>query len=89
MQLELVTIEHLIKTAKEKHITKWSIEPCAVCDYPIHYLIRSETEVLFDCGCHCSDVETMRTKYAKSSWQDIADEINKNNNLETKKFWNL
>lgn len=87
-----LTKEHLIQAAKDKHITKWTIDECSVCDYPIHFLIRSENEVLFDGGCNCSDVETLRDKYVKSSWQDIIDTIlnlKENELVKAIKFWNL
>ncbi len=84
--------EHLIQVAKEKHISKWTVSDCAVCDYPIHFLIRSSSEILYDGGCNCSDMETKRDKYVPSSWEDIITTILKLHDeelLKATKFWNL
>jgi len=89
-QLE-VTAKQLRRIAYERKITRWTADHCPVCDYPYVYLFDSEG-VQHDPGCSCTD-ETARVRWNKSSWEEVADYINKQIDVEQirliKKFWYL
>lgn len=90
-----VTPEQLQAIAYERRNTRWIAERCPTCDYAINYRFSGEDNntVEHDPGCTCSDVETFRPRYFKSSWQDVADYINSQKDQEKikdiKTFWNL
>jgi hypothetical protein len=87
-----MTINDLKVVIQAKKITKWTPEECSVCDYPIHYLIKDFDNVLFDAGCNCSDIETIRVKYTRSSLKDILDHIERLTGEEKEKalkFWSV
>ena len=82
----------LLNHAIKHNLTKWTVEECAVCEYPIHFMLHKD-HVLFDGGCTCSDLEVIRTRYAKLSYNELADYIEKTTDVEKlkkiKQFWNL
>jgi hypothetical protein len=90
--MDQITGEQLRQKAIEHKITKWTIEECSVCEYPIHYIFDTEN-VSYDGGCNCSDFETYRPKYQRSSWNDVAIYINMqtdpNKIKKIKEFWRL
>jgi len=90
-----VTPEQLQALSYERRITRWISEECPTCDYKIHYKFSGEDNntVQFDPGCTCSDIETFRPKYVNSSWKEVAEYINGQQDMEKikqiKEFWNL
>ncbi len=90
-----VTPEQLQRIAYERNLTKWVVEECPVCDYSIHYLFngKDREEVQYDAGCTCSDLETLRARYMRSSWEQVADYVNKLSDQEkikkVKQYWNI
>ena len=89
-----ITGEQLKESAYRKRITSWSPFECSVCDYPIRYRFNAtDPEVQHDPGCHCSDIETYREKFNRSSWEQLADYINSVTDIEIikeiKTFWEI
>lgn len=87
------TAQDFQQKAKEKNITFVPIHKCSMCDYQCGYIIQGE-DVYYDSGCNC----TGGSEHQNRSWQDIADDYNRNqreNNKnisqewldETDKFW--
>lgn len=78
------TAEEFKKSALENRIDFWHIRNCAMCDYPLGYIICLENDsVKFDCGCYCVTYKRKQD----SSWQDIAYFYNsQSNNAVIAKF---
>lgn len=88
-----VTGASLKETAKKYHITSWTPYTCSVCDYPVKYRFQGGyPEVVHDPGCHCTE-EVFRQRFENSDWDQVADFINKQTDLELIKqiikFWHL
>jgi len=44
--------EDFKKAAKEKNITRWTINHCIMCNYPCGFIIKRDV-VRYDSGCNC------------------------------------
>ena len=78
------TIQDFQQKAKEKDIKKVPVHNCSMCDYLCGYIIRGE-EVFYDNGCGC-----VWGGERPSSWQEIADDYNRNqreNNKDISQEW--
>jgi len=88
-----VTGAQLKQLAYQRRITSWTADECSVCEYPVRYLFQNgDPEVQHDPGCKCTD-EVLRQRYHRSTWDQVADYINNQTDLEKikeiKKFWGL
>ena len=75
--------------AKERHIKRWNIGRCGICEYDIGYDFLIDGNVIYDNDCYC-------TYYGEypiniSSWDKIAQRYNSQTDPDIirkmKKFW--
>lgn len=78
-----VTPEQCQEAVNQSGIKTWSTRGCSFCNYPVGYLFQ-DGKVFFDKGCSCARYFALPEP---REWQDVANHINRQNEIVSDRFW--